>query len=185
MKQGANILLFSKSLTPSNSMYTKKTKLVKPYFNFFIFSFVLWNSSFPAAGDESIIKKNPTEKSHFGQNLKEYLKFASQANSKHIFTGQKNSALVSLQFSRLATVRGKLFRMLEVKVKLPRGDFPEKKNKLILTFRKLKKSPKLCAGGEGVPALKLSLTLFLFWHLFKSEKVAKIVYRGSPEADHC
>ena len=57
-------------------------------------------------------------------------------------------------------MRGKLFRMLEVKVKLPRGDFPEKKNKLILTFRKLKKSPKLCAGGEGVPALKLSLTLF-------------------------
>ena len=62
MEQGANILLFSKSLTPSNSMYTKKTKLVKPYFNFLIFSFVLWNSSFPAAGDESIIKKNLTEK---------------------------------------------------------------------------------------------------------------------------
>ena len=31
------------------------------------------------------------------------LKLASQANSKHIFTGQKNSALVSLQFSKLAT----------------------------------------------------------------------------------
>ena len=62
MEQGANILLFSKSLTPPNSMYTKKTKLVKPYFNFLIFSFVLWNSSFPAAGDESIIKKNLTEK---------------------------------------------------------------------------------------------------------------------------
>ena len=35
---------------------------VIPYFNFLIFSFVLWNSSFPAAGDESIIKKNLTEK---------------------------------------------------------------------------------------------------------------------------
>ena len=141
MEQGANNLLFSKSLTPSNSMYTKKTKPVKPYFNFLIFSFVLWNSSFPAAGDESIIKKNLTEK-----NLKENLKFASQANSKHIFTGQKNSALVSLQFSRLATVRGKLFRMLEVK--LLRGDFPEKKNDFG-TCLKVKKLPKLCTGAVG------------------------------------
>ena len=34
----------------------------------------------------------------------DFRKFASQANSKHILTGQKKSALPSLQFSRDATM---------------------------------------------------------------------------------
>ena len=40
-------------------------------------------------------------------------KFASQANSKHIFTGQKKSALPSLQFSSEATMYAGLARALK------------------------------------------------------------------------
>ena len=39
----------------------------------------------------------------FANTIYIHLKFASLANSKHILTGQKNSALTSLQCSRLAT----------------------------------------------------------------------------------
>lgn len=127
MEQGANILLFSKSLTPSNSMYIQRKPSLSNLIS--ISSYSLLYSGIVAFLQQemrTLSKRISQKKSHFGQYLKENLKFASQANSKHIFTGQKNSALVSLQFSRLATVRGKLFRMLEVKVKLPRGDFPEK-----------------------------------------------------------
>ena len=40
-----------------------------------------------------------------------HLKFASLANSKHILTGQKNSALTSLQCSRLATENQNLWKL--------------------------------------------------------------------------
>ena len=53
--------------------------------------------------EENSIWRKQYEISVFGN-----LKLASQANSKHIFTGQKNSALVSLQFSKLATATKEL-----------------------------------------------------------------------------
>ena len=76
--------------------------LVIPYFNFLIFSFVLWNSCFPRE-EKKVFERNNMVFPEISISMFNHLKLASHANSKHIFTGQKNSALVSLQFSKLAT----------------------------------------------------------------------------------
>ena len=95
-------LVLSLSSSPVTKGKFVNMHLVIPYFNFLIFSFVLWNSCFPMRR-EKVFERNNMVFPEISISMYNHLKLASHANSKHIFTGQKNSALVSLQFSKLAT----------------------------------------------------------------------------------
>ena len=90
------------SRNPKETLHICILSIVLPYFNFLIFSLVLWNSCFPMRREKVFERKNMIFP-EISISMFNHLKLASQANSKHIFTGQKNSALVSLQFSKLAT----------------------------------------------------------------------------------